>query len=407
MYVGAIKISVLVITLFLLSCSYARAAETPTIQSLQTQIGALLKEVSLLKKQLDIQSQSAKANESVDTIPGFSSFLQKGTRGKEVEHLQKFLAFQTSFYPEKQITGFFGALTEIAVKNFQQANKIEPVGWVGPKTRQALNFLLEQKKKEQKDARFTQGFDDTRTQNFKQSVIISTTTRQVLQELNLNDITQFEIRSKPAYDFSVLEFEIHNLINQKRLEHGIAPLFYDQDLENIANAHSAEQALDNKELTDPAIPCSYPIIRHEGFSGGFSLKDRFDAYGYNFRRAGENIGVLPLTKNMVYQYDADEPKPSCPKVRSFDPAPGTFTERKALYEEIFLESLKAARSLPKVVWVNQDWYTLQETAQRIVKGWMDSEGHRKNILTSEFTFGGIGIAEVNNYLIITHNFAQK
>ena len=77
----------------------------------------------------------------------FASFdrdLFFGMRGTEISALQQFLKDQgPAIYPEGLVTGYFGALTQNAVKKFQTAHKITPVaGYFGPKTRKAANDLL-------------------------------------------------------------------------------------------------------------------------------------------------------------------------------------------------------------------------------------------------------------------------
>lgn len=57
----------------------------------------------------------------------------------EVIALQDFLRTQ-GFFNAKS-TGYFGALTEIAVKEFQSANGLEPVGVVGPQTRARIESV--------------------------------------------------------------------------------------------------------------------------------------------------------------------------------------------------------------------------------------------------------------------------
>jgi len=46
----------------------------------------------------------------------------------------------------------------------------------------------------------------------------------------------------------------------------------------------------------------------------------------------------------------------------------------------------------------------EELATEIVQGWMESPGHRENILTSYFTHTGIGIARKDMYYYITQMF---
>lgn len=62
--------------------------------------------------------------------------------GEDVKLLQELLATDPEIYPEGLITGFFGLLTENAVKRFQKKAGFEQVGNVGPKTFARLNELL-------------------------------------------------------------------------------------------------------------------------------------------------------------------------------------------------------------------------------------------------------------------------
>ena len=60
-----------------------------------------------------------------------------GSKGIEVTELQKRLTTEGSY--TGPITGYFGRLTETAVKAYQKKNGLDPVGIVGPKTRAVLN----------------------------------------------------------------------------------------------------------------------------------------------------------------------------------------------------------------------------------------------------------------------------
>jgi len=65
--------------------------------------------------------------------------LKRGSSGYEVKQLQGFLKQYPEIYPEGYVTGYYGPLTESAVKKFQEEQGIEPVGVVGPKTKTKLN----------------------------------------------------------------------------------------------------------------------------------------------------------------------------------------------------------------------------------------------------------------------------
>ncbi len=80
----------------------------------------------------------------------FTKTLRRGSSDEEVRRLQTFLAKWPDIYPEGLVTGYFGALTEEAVRKFQKKNGIissgaantTGYGLVGPKTRAALNQLI-------------------------------------------------------------------------------------------------------------------------------------------------------------------------------------------------------------------------------------------------------------------------
>ena len=73
----------------------------------------------------------------------FTRPLAFGSSGTDVSVLQQYLKDQGYFhYPD--ITGYFGPYTWRALAAFQWDNKLEPVGYLGPKSELALNKILDQ-----------------------------------------------------------------------------------------------------------------------------------------------------------------------------------------------------------------------------------------------------------------------
>jgi uncharacterized protein (TIGR03790 family) len=70
-----------------------------------------------------------------------TSYLQKGSRGSQVIVLQQFLSSILHISSEQIVSGYFGSITEGAVKQFQASKGIEQTGTVGPLTRAAINVL--------------------------------------------------------------------------------------------------------------------------------------------------------------------------------------------------------------------------------------------------------------------------
>ena len=71
----------------------------------------------------------------------FTKTLVLGMEDAEVFNLQKVLKLDPAIYPEGEVTGYFGKLTEAAVKRFQRKYGIRTTGQVGPQTRAKLHEL--------------------------------------------------------------------------------------------------------------------------------------------------------------------------------------------------------------------------------------------------------------------------
>src|SRR3989344_343846 len=115
-----------------------------TIQSIQSQLTQLLLQIQSMANTLtqlaSIVAGSAQTNAVGVTGSGSYAFTQAlgvGSQGAEVTALQKRLT-ALGFY-SGSATGYYGALTEAAVKRLQTAHSIEAKGNVGPATRVILN----------------------------------------------------------------------------------------------------------------------------------------------------------------------------------------------------------------------------------------------------------------------------
>jgi len=106
-----------------------------TVEELQAQINTLLQQIAQLQAQLAAQGGTSTATGC------FTKNLSKGMKDAEVTTLQQVLKTDSSVYPEGLVTGYFGSLTESAVKKFQAKYGIDQVGTVGPVTRAKLNAL--------------------------------------------------------------------------------------------------------------------------------------------------------------------------------------------------------------------------------------------------------------------------
>ncbi len=111
------------------------------VQDLLKQLQALQQQVAALRGELG-QGQTTSTAPALDTYvvvseaipPELTRSLSRGFSGDDVRKLQEFLAKDKNIYPDGLITGYFGPLTEAAVKKWQEKHDIESVGAVGPKT---------------------------------------------------------------------------------------------------------------------------------------------------------------------------------------------------------------------------------------------------------------------------------
>ncbi len=159
---------------------------------------------------------------------------------------------------------------------------------------------------------------------------------------------------QPEINLSALENRIHELINEKRVQKGLSPIRYDTKLAYIAQKHSQDMA--NKNF--------------------------FDHINGN----GEN----PTARGLKSGY------------KCYKDYGSYYTDGIAenLFQNNLYDSVTYYNGIP-----SYDWNTLEEIAQSTVNGWMNSFGHRQNILTSTYDKEGIGIAiSVDNDVLITEDF---
>ncbi len=220
-------------------------------------------------------------------------------------------------------------------------------------------------------------------------------------------------------DLRQLEFYIMELVNHERLNAGEKALKWNSDLANVAREHSANLAAENDGFTGYDRSCDYPIIHHEGRDFGPYNADRLAERGVHYySRAGENIALVSAASITVRAREDD------PVLAELDECPG---ERELLdnnfrsaldgFEDVgdkigliaketaLRENLYRGRSTVTVA--DTEWFSELAIARDTVKGWMDSPGHRENILTADYDETGVGAAYVNGYVITTQSFITR
>ena len=161
-------------------------------------------------------------------------------------------------------------------------------------------------------------------------------------------------RQKPDIRIAELEKHIHDLINGERKKHGLSPLAYNESLNRIARSHSNDMARRN-------------YLSHYSPEGhGFSY--RYKQAGYACKISDKGASYLAGAEN-IYQ--------------------NNLYNRTTIVNGIKFH----------------DWNSPGTIAETTVEGWMNSSGHRKNILIAHWRSEGIGVAiSSDGKVYITQNF---
>jgi hypothetical protein len=116
--------------------TFSLSAASTTSAAATTSVGtAELKKTIAAEK-----ARLAQLKKKLHPARGIAHTLGRGWSGEEVRLLQRFLTlYATSSAPA--VTGYFGPLTQQAVREFQRKESLEPVGIVGPKTRARILAL--------------------------------------------------------------------------------------------------------------------------------------------------------------------------------------------------------------------------------------------------------------------------
>lgn len=149
--------------------------------------------------------------------------------------------------------------------------------------------------------------------------------------------------SDPAIDRAETERYVHQYINEERTERGLPPLEFDTELREVARYYSARMAREG-------------FFAHTG-PDGETLSDRYDRFGYDCRVSVGDGRIATGGENLAYTfYEAP--------VRTDDGVEYYGSER--------------------------------ELARGIVDGWMNSDGHRENLLRPYWEHEGIGVYAIES-----------
>jgi uncharacterized protein YkwD len=159
---------------------------------------------------------------------------------------------------------------------------------------------------------------------------------------------------EPEIGIPDLERRVHELINKERTKNKAGTLQFDDKLAKIARAHSADMA--KRRFFSHVNP------------EGRNATDRGERAGYPCQKVYNRYTTHGLAEN-IFQGN--------------------------LYSRILIKGNQRS----------YDWYSAEEIAEDAVRGWMNSSGHRRNILDKSYEKTGIGIAiDSEDKVLVTQVF---
>jgi len=160
--------------------------------------------------------------------------------------------------------------------------------------------------------------------------------------------------NKPDIRIAELEKYIHDLINRERKKRGLSQLAFNESLNRIARRHSEDMAERN-------------YFSHNSPEG--------HSFSYRYKQAGYVCKIRD--KEASYLAGAEN-----------------------IYQNNLYNRVKIVNGIRFY-----DWNLPETIAETTVEGWMESPGHRKNILMPSWQSEGIGVAvSSDGKVYITHNF---
>ncbi|MGI0021692.1 MAG: CAP domain-containing protein [Nitrososphaeraceae archaeon] len=209
---------------------------------------------------------------------------------------------------------------------------------------------------------------------------------------------------KPELDIAKIELLIHENTNKERIQHGLTSLEFDNKISDIARMHSQDMAKNNyfahqsptgKEPWDRGFPYGYNIC---GTKDAISLQNKYDELSIQYDRYPKTISDPSQYQQAMSLYN---------QLNTISSKLNSYVGNKELFgglaENIFqnwtYDSITYVSGIPIY-----NWNTEEEIAKQTVDGWMNSKGHRENILRG-FHGEGIGVAVASDDKVyITQNF---
>jgi uncharacterized protein YkwD len=163
-------------------------------------------------------------------------------------------------------------------------------------------------------------------------------------------------QSENGFNRTRVEQRIHHYVNGERAERGLPRIEFDIQLREIARSHSRDMAVDG-------------YFSHQS-PGGLTMEDRYERHGYDCEVLQDRSG----------------------RMRTY--ATGGENIAQTYWEEELVTDSGGSRYLD----------SNDELARSIVNQWMNSTGHRENMLERYWESEGIGVYKDGDAVYATQNF---
>ena len=178
----------------------------------------------------------------------------------------------------------------------------------------------------------------------------------------MRTVSESDVVDSALFRADYLADLVFDLTNEERARHGLQRVSRSTALDRVATAHSTDMAARN-----------YFSHTTKGVLRRANLGDRMRGAGVQFTRATENIAMHPVVVQKMY--------------------------------EIWNVGLTSRRRE-----IGRRGITYGDMAAKVMDGWMNSPGHRQNILDANVTELGVGCAVGDRkecpYVYVTQNFRR-
>lgn len=202
---------------------------------------------------------------------------------------------------------------------------------------------------------------------------------------------------KPEIQVDILEQKIHDLINEQRQGHGLPALEWDDTIAGIARAHSADMvnrnyfAHDSPDGAGPDVRGKKYGYDQCGDRDMIALSQKYDDLSRQFEASGNTDQQMYFQLQQMYS--------------QLNTAISSGMIFGGLSENIAQDNLYDRIWYTNGVATSYEWNTMDDIAFSVVDGWMNSPGHRQNILTPYYYSQGIGVAiSSDDKVYVTENF---